>query len=332
MANYFIDKIIQDIKKTQKVVRIAFPEGDNLLIQAAADELCNSGIITPVLFFNNKSAYNNYQGLGEKIFVDQDMNSKMVDYLYELRQPKNTKDQCQTMLKSTIYQAMLFLHQDKVDAFVGGISCPTGNILRPAFQIIKPEKKYNIVSSGFVMLKEKETLIFGDCSTNVDPNSAQMAEIGFQNFELAQMVGLDPKIAFLSFSTFGSAKHEKVEKVNTAVKIFHDKFLGPLNFDSEKFIDSEIQFDAAYDENVRLKKSGKKYFAGSANVYIFPNLAAGNIGYKIAQRLGGYKAIGPILLGINKPVNDLSRGANTEEIVNTSILTAMQFLDKIRHN
>ncbi len=326
MANHFIKNIIENIKKENTKVKIAFPEGDNLLIQEAAIEMSNSGVLTPVLFFTTKQTYDNYEGPAEKIFIDNDAKSQLATDLYNIRKPKNTLDQCETMLNSTIYQAMVYLYQNKVDAFVGGISCPTGDILRPAFQIIKPEKKYNIVSSGFVMIKEKETLIFGDCSTNVDPNSEQLAEIGFQNFELANMIGLDPKIAFLSFSTLGSAKHEKVNKVNEAVKIFHDKFLAPLNLDNKKFIDCEIQFDAAYNENVRQKKTGKKYFNGHANVYIFPNLEAGNIGYKIGQRLGGYKAIGPILLGINKPVNDLSRGANAEEIFNTSILTAMQFL------
>ncbi len=330
--DHFMDNIIKKVKSNNKKVRIAFPEGDNALIQEAAEKLLADKILIPVLFFGTKAKYTNYQGKAEKVFIDKTMDQALVADLHLLRSQKNTYEQCEEMLKSTIYQAMMFLHQDKVDAFVGGISCATGNILRPAFQIIKPQKKYNIVSSGFILLKESETLIFGDCSTNVNPNAEHLAEIGYQNHELAEMVGIKPRTVFLSFSTSGSAKHEVVDKVNQAAKIFCKEFLKKTHHNPEEFIDFEIQFDAAHNEAIRIKKSGKKYFSGYANVYIFPNLSAGNIGYKIAQRLGGYKAIGPILLGINKPVNDLSRGANVEEIYNTGILTALQFLHRIKSN
>ncbi len=326
MDNNFIKQIIKKISKFENKIKIIFPEGKNELIQEAAEKLLKEKILIPQLLFDNKANFNKYQGECEALLIENEELKTMTNELFKLRKTKNTLVECQKMMKNTNYQAMMLLHLNKVDGFVGGISCPTGDILRPAFQIIKPSKKYNIVSSGFIMLKGKEILIFGDCSTNIAPNSEQIAEIGFQNYELAKMIGLEPKIAFLSFSTFGSAKHDNAIKMNKASKLFFTKFMAPLNFKQENFVDGEIQFDAAYDPHTRMKKTGKKFYEENANVLIFPNLAAGNISYKIAQRLGEYKAVGPVLLGINKPVNDLSRGANAEEIFNTAVLTAMQVI------
>ncbi|WP_390602290.1 phosphotransacetylase, partial [Staphylococcus pseudintermedius] len=196
--------------------------------------------------------------------------------------------------------------------------------VRPALQIIKTKPGVSKTSGIFFMIKEDQQFIFGDCAINPELAASDLAEIAVESAKTAQSFGMDPRVAMLSFSTKGSAKSDDTEKVAEAVKLAQEK-IDAENL-SDVIIDGEFQFDAAIVPEVAKKKAPDAKIQGDANVFIFPSLEAGNIGYKIAQRLGGYDAIGPVLQGLNSPVNDLSRGSSTEDVYNLSIITAAQSL------
>ena len=224
------------------------------------------------------------------------------------------------MLSGRNYYAIMLLYNGLADAALGGATYSTADTIRPALQIIKTKPGCNIVSSCFAMLKEgSPTLIFGDCGVNINPTSEQLCDIAISSVETARLFEVDPKVAFLSFSTKGSAKSDEVSKVQTAVEMMKEK---TVDFE----YDGELQFDAAFDKATGEKKAPGSKVAGKANVFIFPDLQSGNIGYKIAQRLGGYEALGPILQGVRMPVNDLSRGCNEEEVYKMAILSISQSL------
>jgi phosphate acetyltransferase len=205
----------------------------------------------------------------------------------------------------------------EAEALLGGATYSTADTVRPALQIIKTKPISKIVSSCFLMSKGEENLIFADCAINVNPSSEELKDIAIDSANTARVFGIDPKVAFLSFSSKGSAKSEEVSKVSNAVEL--------LTIQGADFeFDGELQFDAAFVPSVAATKAKDSKVAGKANVFVFPDLNAGNIGYKIAQRLGGFEAVGPILAGLNKPVNDLSRGATDEEIYLTSLITLIQ--------
>ena len=207
------------------------------------------------------------------------------------------------------------------EGMVSGAIHSTGDTVRPALQIIKTKPGVSRTSGAFLMVRgrDQEKYLFSDCAINVNPSAQELAEIAVDSAKTAELFDIDPKVAMLSFSTKGSAKAPEVDKVVEATKIAQE--LAP-----EYEIDGELQFDAAYISAVAQLKAPESEVAGKATVFVFPDLQSGNIGYKIAQRFGNFEAIGPILQGLNKPISDLSRGSNEEDVYKLSIITAAQTL------
>lgn len=250
--------------------------------------------------------------------------SEYAELLYNLRKAKGMElEQAQKLVKNNLYLGVLMVKAGKADGMVAGAINSTGDVLRPALQIIKTAPGISTVSSCFIMImpdgcKYGDVMVFGDCAVNPNPNAEQLAAIAIASADSAKKIaGIDPRVAMLSFSTKGSAKHELVDKVVEATRLV--KELAP-----ELSVDGELQADAALVESVGQLKSPGSPVAGKANVLIFPDLQAGNIGYKLVQRLAGAEAIGPICQGFNKPVNDLSRGCSVEDVVNVVAMTALQ--------
>ncbi len=305
--------------------KIAFPEGDDIRILKAAVRLYNEKVANPILLgnkevINNLARDNNLDINGMEI-VDPVNDSRFEEYankMVEIRKGKNSLEDCKKMLTGRNYYAVMMLEVGECDAVLGGATYSTADTVRPALQIIKTKPTSKIVSSCFYMNKEgKEPLIFADCAINVDPTSEELKDIAKDSADSARVFNIEPKVAFLSFSSMGSAKHEHVSKVSEAVKLLKEE---GANFE----FDGELQFDAAIVESVGKQKAPNSSVAGNANVFIFPTLNAGNIGYKIAQRLGDYEALGPILQGIRKPINDLSRGCNEDDVYKMAIITLNQ--------
>lgn len=243
----------------------------------------------------------------------------LINSLYELRKNKGmTIEQAKELIKEPIYFAMMLLKLDKADGIVAGAKYTTANVLRPALQIIKTKPNKSIVTGIMLMVKEEaKPLVYGDVSLIENPSSEELSEIAISCAEFYEkMTDSQPKVAMLSYSTKGSAKSEMVDKMQKATDLAKSK--------SNYLIDGEMQADCALDKETAQKKGITSEVGGNANVLIYPDLNAGNIAYKLTQRLGGYSAIGPIMLNFNKPVNDLSRGCNVDEIVNTVCITKLQ--------
>lgn len=208
---------------------------------------------------------------------------------------------------------------NKVDGMVSGAIHATSDTVRPALQIIKTKPGVSLISGSFLLQKGDQRFLFADSGININPNAEQLAEIAVVSADFAKAFDIDPKVAMLSFSTKGSAKGEMVEKVQEATQMAQEKAPNVP-------IDGEFQFDAAFVPSVAAKKAPDSKVAGHANVFIFPDLNSGNISYKIAERLGGFEAMGPLLQGLNKPVSDLSRGSSEDEVYKVAIITAVQAL------
>ncbi|GEM01020.1 phosphate acetyltransferase [Halolactibacillus halophilus] len=306
--------------------KIVFPEGSDDRILEAASKLAAEGIITPVLVGKREeleqkaadlnSTLNNVEVVNPEDYADFDA---MVDSFVERRKGKATVEQAREMLKDENYFGTMLVYMGKADGLVSGAAHSTADTVRPALQIIKTKPGIKKTSGVFVMVREEEKYVFADCAINIAPNSQDLAEIAIASAETAGLFDIDPRVAMLSFSTKGSAKSEETEKVSEAVKIA--KGLAP-----DLVLDGEFQFDAAFVPSVAQKKAPDSDIQGDANVFVFPSLEAGNIGYKIAQRLGNYDAVGPILQGLNAPVNDLSRGCNADDVYKLAIITAAQAL------
>ena len=253
------------------------------------------------------------------IDIEKDENfDNFATQLYEMRKSKGlTQDEAKELVKKPTYFAMLLLKNDMADGVVAGAKYSTADVLRPGLQIIKTKPGKKVVTGGMLMIKKGcKPLFFGDVSLIQQPTSEELAEIAIASADfMKKVVGEEPQVAMLSFSTKGSAKHEMVDKVQQATEIAKSK--------SEYAIDGEMQADSALDLATSQKKGITSSVGGNANVLIFPDLDAGNIGYKLVARLGGYDAIGPIMLNFNKPINDLSRGCTVQEIINTVIITKL---------
>ena len=307
---------------------IVFPEGQEPRIFRAAIRLKNDGLVVPILLGKvdeiKQNAENEGVDLGDIELIDpntypEDKFAEMVEAFVERRKGKNTKEQAETMLRDVNYFGTMLVYMDKADGLVSGAIHSTGDTVRPALQIIKTKPGVSRTSGAFVMVKGDERYLFADCAININPGAQELAEIAVESANTAKIFDIDPQVAMLSFSTMGSAKSDEVTKVQEAVKLA--KELAP----NEK-IDGELQFDAAFVPVVAKQKAPESEVAGHANVFIFPELQSGNIGYKIAQRLGGFEAIGPVLQGLNKPVSDLSRGSVEEDVYKVAIITAAQAL------
>lgn len=320
------DNLKQKVAGANKT--IVFPEGQEPRIFRAAIRLKNDGLVVPILLGKvdeiKQNAENEGVDLGDIELIDpntypEDKFAEMVEAFVERRKGKNTKEQAETMLRDVNYFGTMLVYMDKADGLVSGAIHSTGDTVRPALQIIKTKPGVSRTSGAFVMVKGDERYLFADCAININPGAQELAEIAVESANTAKIFDIDPQVAMLSFSTMGSAKSDEVTKVQEAVKLA--KELAP----NEK-IDGELQFDAAFVPVVAKQKAPESEVAGYANVFIFPELQSGNIGYKIAQRLGGFEAIGPVLQGLNKPVSDLSRGSVEEDVYKVAIITAAQAL------
>ena len=247
---------------------------------------------------------------------------EMVAALVERRKGKMSEEDARKVLVEDVnYFGVMLVYLGLVDGMVSGAIHSTASTVRPALQIIKTRPNVTRTSGAFLMVRGTERYLFGDCAININPDAEALAEIAINSAITAKMFGIEPKIAMLSYSTKGSGFGESVDKVVEATKIAHD-----LRPDLE--IDGELQFDAAFVPETAALKAPGSTVAGQANVFIFPGIEAGNIGYKMAERLGGFAAVGPVLQGLNKPVNDLSRGCNADDVYKLTLITAAQAVHK----
>lgn len=320
------DKLIEKLKEDPK--KIVFTEGTDPRILEASSRLLTGTFLTPILIGNpsevkdaaDKAGFN----IDGAIIIDPDNYEKMdemVAQFCELRKSKGvTPEQAKETLAAGNYFGTMLVKMGEADSLLGGATYSTADTVRPALQLIKTKPENNIVSSVFIMVREaatgdNEVLAMGDCAINIKPNEDELVEIAGEAAACAKIFGVDPKVAFLSYSSFGSGKGEDVDKMRNACAKAKERY-------PELAIDGEMQFDAAVSPRVAQTKAPDSPVAGHANTFIFPDINAGNIGYKIAQRLGGFDAYGPILLGLNAPINDLSRGCNADEVYSMAIITA----------
>lgn len=316
-----IKELITSIQKNKQT--IVFPEAIDERVLGAASRLHAEEILTPVLIGNRqeieKTAEENDFDIEKITSIDPDDYEEidaMVDAFVERRNGKVDAEEAREILRDMNYFGTMLVYMDKADGMVSGAIHSTSDTVRPAFQIIKAREGVSVVSGSFIMTRGDERYVFADCGINPDPNEQELAEIAVESARVAEAFDIKPaKVAMLSYSTHGSAGGPSVEKVVKATKIAQES---APEFD----IDGELQFDAALVESVGKSKAPDSKVAGQANVFIFPDLQSGNIGYKIAQRFGGFTAIGPLLQGLNKPVNDLSRGCSEEDVYQIAIVTA----------
>ena len=331
------DKLIANLKASKKT--IVFTEGTDERILWAADKLLKEELMGVILCGN----VNDVKAAADKGGFDvskaeildpatyPDMEA-LVAQMTELRKGKMTEEECRAALAKSNYFGTMLVKAGKADALLGGATYSTADTVRPALQIIKTKKGSNLVSSSFILFREKdgveEKISMGDCAINLgytdrldkDGNvvlsaARQLAEVAVETARTAAFFGIDPKVAVLSFSTYGSGK-------GGTVQLSHDAVIEARSIDPQLVIDGEFQFDAAVSAEVAKTKCPDSKVAGQANTFIFPLIEAGNIGYKIAQRLGGFEAYGPILQGLNAPINDLSRGCTADEVYKMAIITA----------
>ncbi len=326
----FKEKAASDLKT------IVFAEGEDERIIKAAAEIEAEKIAKIIILAEVESIKKDAEKYGVDLngieIIDPENSnyiSEFRDEFYELRKHKGiSKEDAETAIKDPLYFGTMMIYTGKADGMVAGAANPTGNVLRPAFQIVKTDYGISTVSSAIIMvLKDKSfgeegVLVVSDCAVNPEPNSKQLAEIAISTADTTQkLLNYEARVAMLSFSTMGSAKHENVDNVRNAVEIAH-KTAPDLK------IDGEMQADAALVESVGSRKAPDSEIAGKANVLIFPDLQSGNIGYKLVQRLAGADAVGPILQGLAAPINDLSRGCSIEDIINLTAITAVQAQNK----
>ena len=318
------DKLIDILKANPR--RIVFTEGPDARILEAASRLKKDGFLTPVLVGNVEevkaaAAKGGFDIEGLEIIdpLTYDKMDEMVDAMVALRKGKMTPEECRELLKKGNYFGTMLVKMGVADSLLGGATYSTADTVRPALQLIKTKPGNKIVSSCFIMVREgvggNTVLAMGDCAINIKPTEDELVEIAIGTAECAKIFGIDPQVAFLSYSTKGSGKGEDVDKMREAAK--KAKAARP-----DLAIEGELQFDAAVSPKVAETKCHGLPVAGHANTFIFPDINAGNIGYKIAQRLGSFDAYGPILLGLNAPINDLSRGCNAQEVYSMAIITA----------
>lgn len=311
-----------------KNLRIVFPEGEDPRVLGAAVRLAADGLIQAIVLGNPDKIQTLAAAKSwdlSKLTVhdpaNDDIHAKMVAAFVERRKGRATPEQAEKIVQDANYFGTMLVYMKEADGMVSGAVHSTADTVRPALQIIKTRPGVHLVSGAFIMQRGRdERYLFADNAINIDPDADQLAEIAVESAKTAALFDIEPpRVALLSFSTKGSAKGLQVDKVVEATKKAHE--LAP-----DLALDGELQFDAAFVPSVAKQKAPDSKVAGEANVFIFPELQSGNIGYKIAQRFGGFEAIGPILQGLNQPVSDLSRGANEEDVYKLAIITAAQTL------
>ena len=313
-------KLAEQLKANART--IVFTEGTDARILEAADKLTTEGILGVILLGKADEVKSAAKEAGFNIekcqIIDPEQYAEidaMVDEMVTLRKGKMTPEQVREALSKSNYFGTMLVKMGKADCLLGGATYSTADTVRPALQLIKTKPGNKIVSSCFIMVKGDKKLAMGDCAINIAPNEDELAEIAIETAKTAKIFGIDPKVAMLSYSTYGSGKGEMVTLMANATKKV--KEMAP-----DLDIDGELQFDAAVVPEVAKVKCAGSTVAGQANTFIFPEISAGNIGYKIAARLGEYEAIGPVLQGLNAPINDLSRGCNAQEVYKMALVTA----------
>ncbi len=318
-------------KLTGKNVRIVLPEGEDARVLTAAVKLQATDLVAPIVLGNEEKIKET--AAGADLSIDgltiinpetSELKADLVEKFVERRKGKATQEQAEELLNNVNYFGTMLVYTNQADGLVSGAAHSTADTVRPALQIIKTKPGVTKTSGVFFMTKGEEQYVFGDCAINPELNAQDLAEIAIESAKTAQAFGMSPRVAMLSFSTKGSAKSPDTEKVSEAVSIAQEN-LKETDL-KDVVLDGEFQFDAAIIPEVAAKKAPNSEIQGDANVFIFPSLEAGNIGYKIAQRLGGFDAVGPVLQGLNAPVNDLSRGCSAEDVYSLSIITAAQKL------
>lgn len=319
-------QLIGILKKDPK--KIVFTEGEDPRILEASSRLLASYFLHPILVGNEQKIMDAAEESGFNIrgaeIIDPekfDQMDEMVDLFCELRKSKGvTPEQAREMLYQANYFGTMLVKMGLADSLLGGATYSTADTVRPALQLIKTKPGNSLVSSVFILVRpsatgDNEVLAMGDCAINIKPTEDDLVEIAGEAAKCARIFGVDPQLAFLSYSTHGSGAGEDVDKMRNAAIKTKKKY-------PDLPIDGELQFDAAVSPRVARTKCPDSPVAGHANTFIFPDISAGNIGYKIAQRMGNFEAYGPILLGLNAPVNDLSRGCNASEVYSMAIITA----------
>lgn len=323
-------KFLELIKERARRIpaRIVFPETQDPRVLKAVSEIVKEGTAYPFLIGNPEKLQRDFKRLGlpadispykitDKKECDECM-ARFSQKFFEIRKDKGmTLAEAKKLMKDPNYFGVMLVKMGGADGMISGSLSPTADVLRPALQIIKTKKKFHKISGFFFMVLGNRLLLFADCAVNIEPNSHDLAEIAIDTAETAKRFGIEPRIAMLSFSTNGSARHPNSDRVREATQMVR-------HFRPDLICDGEMQVDAALVPEISKLKFPNSHVPGNANILIFPNLEAANISYKLVERLGKAHAVGPIMQGFQKPINDLSRGCSVEDIVSLAAITSIE--------
>lgn len=326
MAQKFLDLVREKAKCAP--ARVVFPETFDTRTLEACARIADEGIAHPILLGKPEQLSKSFAKLGLSsdlsrytvidMEADNERREKYAQRLFKLRREKGLGlDEARKLMKDYNYFGVMVVESGDADGLISGANSPSHDTLRPALQIIRTKEKFHKVSGFFFMVLENRLLLFADCMVNIEPNSTELMEIAIDTAETARRFGLEPRIAMLSFSTNGSASHPNVDRVREATQMVRHKR-------PDLICEGEMQVDAALVPEVCKRKFPESKIAGTANILIFPSLDAANISYKLVERLGHAHAIGPILQGLTKPINDLSRGCSADDIVDLAAITSVE--------
>jgi len=319
----FLDKITEQARRNPK--RIVYPEGSDERVLQAAREAKDTGIAFPILLGGVDEILEKAGQLKISLediqIIDPDVSDRLFDYsqtFFELRKHKGiTEGQAEEIMRDVSYFGTMMVWAGDADGLVSGATHTTADTLRPAFQIVKTAEEYSIASSYFIILYGDKIYFYADCGLVIDPNAEELSEIATSTVRSAGNFGLEPRVAMLSYSTKGSGKGPSVDKVRLATEMVKKRM-------PELLIEGEIQIDAALVPEVCIRKCADSPLEGNANVLIFPDLNSGNIAYKLTERLVNAVALGPFIQGLNRPINDLSRGCSADDIVGVTAVTVLE--------